>query len=269
MKNKTIAILESRSALQLADLVRKYEGIPLSAPALAETPDVDHDHISELIHNWDHDAPDIFIFQTGVGVKVLLHTTDDLNLTGKLQEILRGSLVVVRGPKPSAALRAYKVRIDLLAESPYTTNEIIELLDKLDLRDKTVVVQRYGNTNQELQERLESKGAKVTEIATYRWSMPDPQPLIHLMDALDKNEVDMVCFTSASQAENLFNLAKDMHRSGSLLANINQILVASIGPVCSNALRKLGIHVDVEPSPPKLGPLISAINLKFSSLENY
>ena len=269
MKNKTIAILESRSALQLADLVRKYEGIPLSAPALAETPEVNHDHITELIHNWDHVAPDIFIFQTGVGVKALLHTTDELNLTGKLQQILKDSVVVVRGPKPSAALRAYKVRIDLLADSPCTTNEIIGLLDKLDLRDKKVIVQRYGNTNHELQERLESKGAKVTEIATYRWSMPDPQPLIHLMDALDKNEVDMVCFTSASQAENLFNLAKDMHRAESLLANINKSLVASIGPVCSNALLKLGIRVDVEPSPPKLGPLISAINLKFYSLDNF
>ena len=37
-------------------------------------------------------------------------------------------------------------------------------------------------------------------------------------------------------------------------------MVASIGPVCSATLRKLAVRVDVEAKPPKLGPLIEAIN---------
>jgi uroporphyrinogen-III synthase len=41
-------------------------------------------------------------------------------------------------------------------------------------------------------------------------------------------------------------------------------LVASIGPVCSAALRKLGVRVDIEAQPPKLGPLIDAINAALS-----
>ena len=36
MKDKTVAILETRVGAQMADLVRKYGGIPFSAPALAE-----------------------------------------------------------------------------------------------------------------------------------------------------------------------------------------------------------------------------------------
>ncbi|MGB4812072.1 MAG: uroporphyrinogen-III synthase [Methylophilaceae bacterium] len=264
MKNKIIAILESRSGEQLADIVKKNGGKPFSAPALAEIPDIDPVHIAELINSWDVSAPDIFIFQTGVGVKALFATTDQLHLTGKLLRFLELATVVVRGPKPTAALRSREVRIDLRAKDPYTTHEIIAALGTTTISGKKVVVQRYGNTNLELQQLLTDKGAKITEIATYRWSMPDTQPLIDLMNALDQNSIDMVCFTSASQAENLFTLAQSLGRTQQLLASINRSLIASIGPVCSHTLSKLGIRVDVEARPPKLGPFISAINDKFT-----
>jgi uroporphyrinogen-III synthase len=74
------------------------------------------------------------------------------------------------------------------------------------LRGKRVVVQRYGETNRELQAALESEGAEVIEIVTYRWALPaDTAPLLKLIGALDRNEIDLVAFTSASQAANLFD----------------------------------------------------------------
>ena len=81
MKDKIVAILESRSRDQVADLVRKYGGTPFSAPALAEFPDIDPDHIQALIHDWNSAPPDIFIFQTGVGTRALFAATDSLGLT--------------------------------------------------------------------------------------------------------------------------------------------------------------------------------------------
>jgi uroporphyrinogen-III synthase len=45
MKDKTVAILESRMRDHIASLVRNYGGTPFSAPALAEIPDVDPAHI--------------------------------------------------------------------------------------------------------------------------------------------------------------------------------------------------------------------------------
>jgi hypothetical protein len=71
MKDKTVAILESRMGDHIASLVRKYGGTPFSAPALAEIPDVDPAHIDELIRDWNSAPPDIFIFQTGVGTRAL------------------------------------------------------------------------------------------------------------------------------------------------------------------------------------------------------
>jgi hypothetical protein len=41
---------------------------------------------------------------------------------------------------------------------------------------------------------------------------------------------------------------------------LNATLVASIGPVCSRALRAHGVTIALEASPPKLGPLVQAID---------
>jgi uroporphyrinogen-III synthase len=50
----------------------------------------------------------------------------------------------------------------------------------------------------------------------------------------------------------------------SLQQSLGRTLVASIGPVCSVALRKLAVRVDIEAKSPKLGPLIEAINAALS-----
>jgi len=39
------------------------------------------------------------------------------------------------------------------------------------LRGKRVVVQHYGETNRDLQAELESEGAEIIEIVTYRWGL--------------------------------------------------------------------------------------------------
>jgi uroporphyrinogen-III synthase len=264
MKNKTIAILESRAADQMADLVRKYGGTPFSAPALAEVPDVDPEHIRLLIGEWGSKPPDIFVFQTGVGTRALFATTDSLGLTDRFLQLLASKRVVVRGPKPTAVLRSRSVRIDRSATDPYTTNEVLAQLDA-DLSGKRVVVQRYGATNRELQQALEARGAQVIEIKTYRWALPaDTAPLVKLIDALESNQIDMVAFTSASQVQNLFFVALQAGREEALKSGLNRTLIASIGPVCSVALGRFNIKIDVEPQPPKLGPFITAINEKLS-----
>ena len=277
MKDKTVAILESRAGDRVASLIRKYGGTPFLAPALSEVPDVDPERIRALIGERGSTPPEIFIFQTGVGTRALFAATDSMGLTPALLRMLEASIVVVRGPKPTAALGARKVRIDLSADDPFTTHEVIAQLQGAQLqvgqlqgahsrenplRGKRVVVQRYGETNRELEAALEAEGAEVIEIATYRWAVPeDTAPIVRLIDALGRDEIDLVAFTSASQASNLFTVAQRIGKGASLQQSLGRTLVASIGPVCSATLRKLAIRVDVEAKPPKLGPLIDAINV--------
>src|ERR1700726_1753066 len=124
MKDKTVAILESRMRDHIASLVRKYGGTPFSAPALAEIPDVDPAHFQELIRDWNSTPPDIFIFQTGVGTRALFAATDSLGLTDLLLRLLDSAQVVVRGPKPTTVLHSRMVSIDRAAGTPFTTLEV-------------------------------------------------------------------------------------------------------------------------------------------------
>jgi uroporphyrinogen-III synthase len=166
----------------------------------------------------------------------------------------------VRGPKPTAVLRGRNVRIDISAEEPYTTVEVLAAIRDVNLSTKRVLVQRYGETNLGLEKGLEARGAKVIEVPTYRWALPqDIGPLRQLLDALERGEIDAAVFTSASQVRNLFAVAEQRAGTDQLRRNLNSVVVASIGPVCSDALAAAGVHVTLEASPPKLGPLVAML----------
>lgn len=266
MQGKTVAILESRSGAQLAELVRRRGGTPVLAPALAEVPDMDPAFIAAFVARLDGRPARAAIFQTGVGTRALFEATDALGLTQKLLASLAVTRVVVRGPKPSAALRACGVRIDLSAADPFTTAEVLAVLRDVPIEGGSVLVQRYGATNEKLEEALRARDAEVVEVPTYRWALPaDTAPLVALMDALDAHQIDATVFTSASQALNLFMFAGAAGRRESLAGNLNATLVASVGPVCTEALAGLGVRVKVEPSPPKMGPLVAALDAALSA----
>ena len=261
MRDKTVAILESRLGQQMVELIGKRGGQPFHAPALAEVPEVDQSYIAKLVNELESRPAKIAIFQTGVGTQALFKATDALGLTEKLLGLLAQMVVVVRGPKPTAALRSRSVRIDRSAKEPFTTAEVWEALQAVPLAGERVIVQRYGVTNVELEEALTAMTAEVIEVPTYRWSLPeDTRPLVELMDALDRSEIDAVVFTNAAQAHNLFTVADRLGRADRLRTGLNRTLIASVGPVSSKALQQLGVAVGLEASPPKIGPLVSALD---------
>lgn len=260
MRDRTVAILEARLGRQLADLVAKRGGRPVHAPALAEVPAVEPKAIAAMVRGLESRPARLGIFQTGVGTTALFNATDSLGLTDKLLELLRNMTVAVRGPKPTAALRARGVRIDLSAKEPFTTVELLAAVEEIAVKNERVLVQRYGVANIELEEAFRTREAEVVEITTYRWGLPaDTKPLIRLMEALERGEIDAVAVTNAAQIYNLFALAERMGQSVSLRAGLNRTVVASIGPVATEALKKFGVVVTLEASPPKLGPFMAAL----------
>jgi len=261
MKGKTVAILESRLGRQVAELVAKRGGTAVHAPALAEVPEIDPAFISGLVKDLAARPARLAVFQTGVGTQALFKATDQLGLTDQFAAQLAQMTVLARGPKPTGALRARGVRIDLNARDPFTTVEVLAALDAVPLADARVLVQRYGVANVELEETLRARGAEVVEITTYRWALPsDTRPLIDLIDTLTRGGIDAVAVTNAAQVYNLFALAERLGRTQAVRAALGRTLVASIGPVASEALRKYGVKVALEASPPKLGPFLDALD---------
>jgi uroporphyrinogen-III synthase len=237
----------------------------LLAPALAEIPDIDPAEIARLVEALASNPPRAAIFQTGVGTRALFAAVDALGVAPKLFVALSKCIVVARGPKPTGVLRSRAVRIDRSAAEPFTTAQVLDTMADLPLRGERVLVQRHGETNVELERALRAKGAEIVEIPTYRWALPeDTGPLAALISALERGQVDAAVFTSASQVHNLFAFAERLGQ-GALAANLNRALVASIGPVCSAALKAHGVEVALEAKPPKLGPLVVALDRALSS----
>jgi uroporphyrinogen-III synthase len=233
----------------------------LLAPALEELPDIDPQALRSLLAQWRAEPFKICIFQTGVGTRALFAATDAANWTAELLERLAASIVVVRGPKPIGELNARGVRIDIKAASPFTTEMVLEALADVAVAGASILVQRYGETNEALAAGLRSRGATVQEIATYRWALPaDTQPLLKLLEVLSVGGVDAVVFTSAVQIHNLYSMAEKAGSAADLAKNLNRSIVASIGPVCSRALRQYGVAPALEANPPKLGPLMAALD---------
>ncbi len=260
VKDKVVAILEARAGVHLAELIARRGAVPLPAPALEEVADVDPQLLSQLLSEWRADPFAATIFQTGVGTRALFEAADALRLGGELLDLVAASVVVVRGPKPVGELQARGVAIARRAKSPFTTAAVLDVLDGIDLSGVRVLVQRYGAANLQLCDGLQARGARPLEIATYRWALPaDVQPLLDLLAALRAGSVDAVLFTSAVQVQNLHAVAAGAGDAAGLSARLRRCVIGSIGPVCSRALAAIDVPPTFEANPPKLGPLLTAL----------
>ena len=133
MNSKVVAILETRTGARLGELIERSGGVPMLAPALEEVPDVDPRAVAALLRQWRADPFKIALFQTGVGTRALFQATDAAGLTDEFLQLLDSSLVVIRGPKPVGELNARKVRIDIRAATPFTTETVLAALSEVPL----------------------------------------------------------------------------------------------------------------------------------------
>ena len=190
-------IILQRLGQELGDLVARRGGVPVHAPALAELPDLDPKAIAALVDALEKKPAKLFVFQTGAGTKALFAATDSVGFDGEFPENpFRSPKLRARGPKPTAALRARKVRVGHLC----TTKELLSEISDIDLTGKTVVgaAPRHAETSSWIA-RSRARGAPACEeIRFYRWSLPaDTKPLEDLIVALGRGEeIDAVAVTN-------------------------------------------------------------------------
>jgi len=145
------------------------------------------------------------------------------------------------------------------APEPNTWREVLATLSsRMDLSGKRIAVLEYGIPNPQLVAALESLGASVAPIPIYRWALPeDIGPLRAAMQKVLRAEADMALFTNGAQVEHLFKVAADDKADDGLRIALQKIVVASVGPVCTQVLEQFGLKPDLEPAHPKMGALIA------------
>jgi len=257
-----VLVLESRRARELGLIVTSYGGEPLVAPSMREVPIESNAEAVRFIDDLIAGEFDVVILLTGVGSRVLLDIVQRVQGTRKrLIEALKEAVVVCRGPKPLAVMREIAVPVFLTAPEPNTWRELLAALDErrseLSLDGLNVAVQEYGASNPDLLAGLASRGARVTPVPVYQWALPeDVGPLRKAAQAVADGELDVVLFTTATQAAHLMKIAEELGLADRVLAGLRRMAVGSIGPTTSEELRQRGIQIDLESSHPKMGFLV-------------
>ncbi len=258
----TLLSFESRRAGEIAQLISGYGGRPISAPSMREIALVESDEIRAFHRLLAAGGIDIVVFLTGVGTTALFDVLRPRCPAPQLAALLQSPTVVARGPKPRAALRALGLSPDHVVPEPNTWRELLALLDNscAPLAGKVVAVQEYGRSNRELTEALASMGATVMSVPVYRWDLPeDLEALRTGIRAMARGDVDVALFTSAQQCAHVLQVAAELDLEPQLRAATDRLAVASIGPIATEALRAAGLPVDIEPTKPKMGPMIRRI----------
>jgi len=155
-----VVAFESRRAEEMAELIRRYGGEPISAPSVREVPLEGNRAALDYVTQLATGEIAIVILMTGVGLRTLVQAVASEWPRERLAAALRRATLIARGPKPVAALRELGLQPDITVPEPNTWREILATLDaQLPVAGKRVAVQEYGVTNAEFLHGLVRLGA--------------------------------------------------------------------------------------------------------------
>ena len=248
-----VAITENRYPQQLSQLLERVGAIVHSCPLLKETAVEDAMGACRFVELCENGNADYIIFYTGVGVDFLFKAAQRPLDIGHAK-------VLARGPKAVNALKRAGMRVDFVADMP-TTEGIVRTLSRENLNSKRVLVQLYGQDNQDLKAALEARGAAVIGISLYTYTQASNTDAVRqLIRMVLAGDIDAITFTSATQVPFLFRAAGELSASAAFRERLGRdVVVASVGDVTARALRKEGVEPRVIPDEPKMGPMVKAL----------
>ena len=250
---------ESRRATELANLIRRHGGLPIVAPPTRELPLEENSAGREFLSRVERGEVDVVVSLTGVGVRTLAGTLAETCPPERLADLLSSTILVARGPKPVAELRTLGLAPQV--RSPSRT-------PGASCWPRSTPGSRSGGAGWPWSSTGHAtpscspalRRAEPTSCGSRSWALPeDREPLREAVSRLARGEADYVLFTSGRQVDHVMQTAEELGLREAVLGAAERTVVGSIGPVCSEALRRHKLPVDLAPEHPKMGHLIVAI----------
>ena len=258
----SVLALETRRGAEMGVLIEKYGGAATVAPSMRE----DKQDISERLHDFAErvrvaPALEVLVCMTGIGTRLFLKDLQKYapDAYARLKEVT----ILSRGTKPTQALKSLGFSPHTAAK-PHTYREVQDwLLDDAhagDLRGRHVTILEYGeHTPPPLLKALNETGAGVHPVPVYRCAFPeDPEPLRNAVRGTVQGAFQVLLFSSGTQAVHFLTCARELGLEAPLRAALGRMVIASIGPACSEALAELRFQIDLEANPHKMGILVRA-----------
>jgi uroporphyrinogen III methyltransferase / synthase len=161
---------------------------------------------------------------------------DALDRGGAGVAALSGTTVAAIGPGTKLALEERGIEAAIVPKKSIAESLVEELMNRIDLADKRVLLARAAEAREMLPESLRAAGAQVDVVALYDTVREDlSEPSLELL-----GDIDYITFTSSSTVRYF------VEALGGADLFPAQARVVSIGPVTSATARELGLPVHVE-----------------------
>ncbi len=166
-----------------------------------------------------------------------------------------GVRIAAIGPATAAKVREYRLSVDLQPEE-FVAEAVVKAFKKEgSVEHLRILIPRAEEARDVLPEALTKLGAIVDVVAAYR-TVPETEDRSGAIARFREEGADMVTFTSSSTAENFMALKLPLPVG---------MKTASIGPITSATMRKLGLKVDAEAKRYDIPGLAEAILAHFSA----
>lgn len=255
---KKIIVTRSREqASDFSSLLEKYGAEPIEFPTIEtvapkDWKEVDRaiKNLSKPVHAGSKQGYDWAIFTSVNGVKYFV---ERLKKHGKDIRELKGINICAIGPATAKAIEDLGVRVDLVPKE-YRAEAIIEGLGKSKIKGRRFLLPRALKAREVLPEEIKRLGGKVDVVSAYRTIKPK-EKTDDIRKMFQEKKFDVVTFTSSSTVENFVSMFKKGETAG-LLQNV---AVASIGPITRDTASTLGIKTDIMPEKYTIPALTEAI----------
>jgi len=248
LAGRVVALPETRELDRLAELLEAEGARAWRCPLVTILDAPDAKPVEDWLRACAAGGMDDLVFLTGEGLRRLMALAERRGFGAEVVAALGRARKITRGPKPARALKELGLSPDIAAAVP-TSRGVMDELGRLDLRGRRVGVQLYGEEpNHELRGFIEAAGATVLPVAPYIYApASDGARVVELIRAMGAGAVHVVAFTSASQVDRLFAVAKEEALEDTLASGWQHVRVAAIGPIAAETLRRHGVEPAIIP----------------------
>jgi uroporphyrinogen III methyltransferase/synthase len=247
-------VLVLRPPHQAMELIDKFERLGtevLSTPAFEILPPQSWAAVDAAIERLAEFAWIVFTSRNGVEffIRRLVESGRDLRLLGSCK-------LAAIGPGTAAALAAFHLHADLVPDE-FRAEALADALAP-SAAGKNILLVRADRGREELERRLETV-ATIEKIVAYRQVDVD-SPSDEVREAINANGIDWVVFTSSNMAAAFWKWKTLFDESA-----WNRLKFATISPVTSDAVRRLGGKVSAEASVYTMDGVVDAVRAAITS----
>jgi uroporphyrinogen-III synthase len=249
LNGKTIAITRPKEQTQeAAAQIQALGGKPYFIPAIEIRGVSDYSPIKKFIVDVKEGQVDWVIFMSTNGIKHLLEAAQTLQMDTELKDGLAKAFVVAVGPKTAEACMGFGVHVDLVP-AKYSSEGLIECVSGLDLSKKRIRIPRTTGATPTLTDKLRELGADVREVYVYESNLPvDDSVAKKFFWDLTCGNINAVIFGSGLSAKNIFRMLAQQASNDKVQSVLNgKVTTVAIGSTTAEALKELGVKVDVVP----------------------